>query len=394
MLLIFLSGFLLLLVTSCKKVTESSFTPAKTVSVTGSWKFTLSADKSVQDTSVVKGIKGSEQEEYSSEFNDIYLYEDSIGNITGDLGPFRFEGTQKGDSVVLKVYNVNNGHFTPGIATKEMNLISTMRLKLDSFGFMKGHGSYLPNPDYDGAEKDSYFVEAQRRNPLTTSADNLKEANSNILNTLCNIRASIDSWLISSLSGGRFRPIANCYMEKDGGGYYIFGHYGPGSFLPIYTQTVYYPYEWSWCKVRKYNFDINLQGEVRSIETLRWIVQHKPPTNNFYVNLGFETLDALNAAITDFHDKFGGFAISLGLSLRTKNLSIYVNHDKGSNENAVDHYLIGKIASAMKPHAQEIYYFSGKNISDHWYLRRSDFDVCNTPLLFVYVLGTNRIEYN
>ena len=392
--LIFSMGMLAILTSSCKKETESSNTHQKTIPVTGTWDFTLSPDKSVQDTSLVKGIRGSEQEEYSSEFDNIYLYEDESGNITGDFAPFRFDGVHKEDSIILKVYNIKNGHYTPGIATKDMDQISTIRLSMDAFGLMKGHGTYLPNPDYDNAEKESYFVEARKRNSLTASATSVKETNSNVLHTLCNISASIDSWVISVLSGGIFRPIGNCYLEKDGGGYYVFGHYGPGSLLPICTQTVYYPLEWSWCKVRKYNFSIELKGEIRDVEALKWVVKHQPPNSMFYNNIGFESVDALNAAIDDFHNKFGDFAISLGYNLQTRKLAIYVNHSKGSDKTASVHYLIKNIASAFSPFVSKIYYFSGRNISDHWYLRRSEIGVCNTPLLFVYVLGTNQVEYN
>ncbi len=383
----------LLMMTSCKK--ETANTSSKPKTVTGTWKFTLSPDKSVPDTTFIKGIRGSEQEEYASEFDNIFLYEDENGDITGDHAPFRFEGKRNKDSVVLEVYNVKDGHYTPGIETKMMVKTSVIRLKIDAFSRMKGHGTYLPNPDYDGAEKESYFVEAERRNPLTATAKNFKETNNDVLNTLCKIDGSISSWLISKLSDGVFRPMGGCYLEKDGGGYYIFGHYGPGNLLPIYTQTVYYPFEWSWCKVRKYKFHISLKGDLVEVAALKWIVQHQAPGGDkFYGNLGFDGLDALNTAITDFQNKFGGFAISFGYSLRTRNLSIYINHSKGSSWDAQHHYLVTNIASALGPHVHEIYYFSGRDITDHWYLRRSEFGVCNTSLLFCYVLGTNQIEYN
>ncbi len=380
-------------IASCKKetVTSGRLQPAP---VTGTWKFILSPDKSVQDTTFIKGVRGSEQEEYAAGFENIYLYEDTAGNITGDLGPLRFEGSKKGDSVVLKVFNIKNGHFTPGTATSKMNHISTMRLKLDAFGFMNGHGTYLPNPDYEGAEKESYFVLAQRRNPLTATAARLKKANSNVFHTLCEIYSSISSTLISYLSDGAFRPMGNCYLEKDGGGYYIYGRYGPGSLLPLNTQTFYYPYEWSWCKVRKYDFAIDLRGEIRAVEALKWIIQHQPPTPHFYHDLGFSSFSTLNTAIEDFHNKFGGFAISLGYSLRTRNLSIYVNHSKGNDQAALAHSLIRSIGTALNPFVGKIYYYSGRNISDHWYLRRSELGACNSSLLFVYLLGTSEVEYN
>ncbi len=391
---VFLLGFLSVYFTSCKEKNTVHKTDNNSTLLTGSWVFTLTPDVSIQDTTTIKGIKGTDEPEYSSEFEEVYLYANANGDVTGDSGPFRFEGFRAGDSVILHVYNPQDGFLEPSVTTNNMVRVSTMRLKIDDKGFLNGKGVYDPNPDYEGAENESYFVEGKKRSDITPPHAGQKEAGSNILHTLCNIDASITSFLISRLSDNLFRPIGNCYLEKDGGGYYVYGHYGPGSLLPIYTQTVYYPYEWSWCKVRKYNFNIKMQGNIEAVEALKWIVKHQAPTNNFSVNLGFETADLLNDAIDDFYNKFGGFAISFGFSTRTHNLSIYVNHEHGSREDALNHYLITSIASAMRPNVNKIYYFSGKSIHDSWYLRRSDFGVCNTPLLFVYVLGTNEVYYN
>ena len=77
-----------------------------------------------------------------------------------------------------------------------------------------------------------------------------------------------------------------------------------------------------------------------------------------------------------------------------QNLSIYVNHERGDDYAAQSHYLVTTIANAMQPHIHAIYFFSGKNITDHWYLRKNETRVCNTPLLYCYALGTNQVEYN
>jgi len=37
---------------------------------------------------------------------------------------------------------------------------------------------------------------------------------------------------------------------------------------------------------------------------------------------------------------------------------------------------------------------SGRNISDSWHMRRSDFFVCNTSLLFCYLFGTAKVNFN
>ncbi len=379
---------------SCKKDNNTTGR-SENVSLTGSWKFTLSPDKSIPDTTLIKGIRGSDEPEYAADFEDVFLYENKSGHITGDYNnSFRFEGTRKKDSVIIKVFNRKNGFVDPVDNTKEMNHISTMRLKIDSSGYLTGKGSYEVNPDYVGAEKETYFVTAKKRSDITTPFPGQKELKSSLSHELCNIESSISSFFISYMSDNTFRPMGNCYLEKDGGGYYIFGHRGPGSILPIYTQTVYFPLEWSWCKVRKYHFAIELQGKIRAIEILKWIIKNKPPTKDFYAKIGFATLEELNMAIDDFYNKFGGFAISLGYDKMTHNLSFYLNTEKGSRGDIISHPLTRNIATSMVPHVHNIYYFTGKNIYDEWHLRRSDFTVCNTPLLFVYVLGTNQVYYN
>ena len=378
---------------SCKKDDDSNEKKEDTYLVSGMWEFTLSPDISIQDTSVVKGVKGSEEEEYPAVINEIYLYENSEGSIIGDHGLLSFQGSRNGNLVELKVYNRKNGDYDPNVEYDEMDHISTMNLSIDEYGIMKGNGIYLENPDYENANAETYFVKALKRSDINNYENDFKDSQNHVLNTLCNITASIDSWLISFLSDNTFRPIGNCYLQKSGGGYYIFGHYGPGSLLPIYTQTVYYPFEWSWCKVRKYSFDMELKGEVRSIEILNWLVENQPPTANFYDKIGFETIDLLQEAIQDFNNKFGGFAISLAYSTRTHNLAIYVNHSSGSSSEARSHHLVTTIGQSIYPHINKIYYFAGHNIRDHWYLRRSEFGVCNSPLLICYVIGTHEVAY-
>ncbi len=389
-LLLSLIAFVTIAVTSCNKPNEVHHSVSK---LSGTWSFTITPLESVQDTSLVKGIRGSEEEEYPSVIDKVYLYENKTGEIIGDHGFTHFSGSRSENNVILNVYSRADGHVDPEATADQMNHVSTMTLTIDDFGNMKGNGIYLENPDYDYAQEESYTVMALKRSDITNDYGTTKQGE-NVSFSLCDVAASIDSWIISTMSDNVFRPIGNCYNEKDGGGYYVFGRYGPGSLLPIYTQTVYYPLEWSWCKVRRYGFDIDLRGNVRAVEALKWAVAHQAPTNNFNVKLGFETLDGLNDAIDDFENKYGGFAISFGYSLRTHNLSIYVNHSKGNSSDAKNHILVTSIAGAVDSYVNKIYYFAGANISDHWYLRRSDFDVCNTPLLFCYVIGTNEVEYN
>ncbi len=385
--------FILILfsISSCTKPAEKHQEKAL---LSGVWSFNISPDKSNVDTTLVKGIRGSEEEEYPAIIDEVYLYEDASGVITGDHGVLRFNGNRSGNEVTLEVYNNPEGHFDPGMSLEKLVHISTMTMTINEFGNMKGHGIYLENPDYEGAQDESYFVSASKRGDITNASGALKEGNEDVLNTLCDVSASISSFLISYLSDGAFRPIGNCYLEKDGGGYYIYGRFAPGSSLPVYTQTVYYPFEWSWCKVRRYGFDINLRGNIRGIEALKWAIAHQAPSDDFYIRLGYSSLEELNNLIDDFKNKYGEFAISIAYSLRTGNLSIYVNHSKGDDNGAKNHSLVFKMASALGPHVTKIYYFSGKNIHDSWYLRRSELGVCNSKLLFCYILGTNQVEYN
>ena len=371
---------------SCSK--ESTSESSKKESLSGKWTFKLSPDKSHKDTNMVKGIRGSEQDEYPAEINDIFLYEDNEGQIVGDHHYFRFKGKRDGNNVNIDVYSYKDGFVKEDVATSEMNLISSMKLTVDDYGNLKGSGYYHDSVEFAEAKDETYFVNAYKRNNIS----NAKQANA--LNTICDISSKVDSYVINGMTDGIFHPMGNCYLSKNGGGYYVFGHIGPGSLLPIYTQTIYYPFEWSWCKVRRYNFVIRQDGNLIELTALKYLIKHKPPTPDFHTKLGYGTPDQLNNAIDNFMTQYGDFAISLGYSVLSNNLVIYVNHTKGSDYGATHHPLVENLKGSYGPHFNKVYVYAGADITDHWYLRRSEVGVCNSPLLYCYVLGTMQIRYD
>lgn len=213
--------------------------------------------------------------------------------------------------------------------------------------------------------------------------------------SFCDVVSSVSSFLISTLTDGVFRPIGNCYLHKDGGGYYIFGHEGPGSIFPVYTQTIYLPWEWSWCKVRKYGFNIDIKGEAIGYEALKSDIEALSGVlKEFCKKLGFADLDLLFEAMDEFHQEFGGFAFSCAYDSHTNNLGLYVNHKQGNSEAAKEHLLTQTIKCAFEPFVHKVYVHAGSHIHDKWHLRRSDIGACNSILVIMYLFGTHNVNYD
>jgi hypothetical protein len=109
--------------------------------------------------------------------------------------------------------------------------------------------------------------------------------------------------------------------------------------------------------------------------------------------LGYNDAATINADIQDFYNHYGDFAISFMYDPETRGLSLYVNN-AASNTDAHNHILCQKMIQTVNPLVGAVYAMSGRNISDSWHLRRSDFLVCNTPLSIIYLIGTAKVTYN
>ena len=385
-------GILLLLIlvalVSCEKTTEYVCCPDSS-SINGKYEFTLVPENSFQDTTLIKGMRGTDYPEYKSTYDDVYLYEDGEGNVTGYCKMWKISGTKSGQNLTLDLYVHPEGLVNTEIPVDSMHQFTTMNLTINEYGNLEGDGMYYEYEHYPQLEDETYTIFANK-------ILSLKEGKANYGKfSFCDVVSSISSFLISTLTYGKFRPIGNCYLHKDGGGYYIFGHEGPGSIFPVYTQTIYFPWEWSWCKVRKYGFNIDIRGETigyvalkDELELLDDVLEY------FFEKLGFPSLDLLFQAMDDFHQEFGGFAFSTAYDTHTHNLSIYVNHTQGSSDAAKNHILTQTIKDAFEPFVSGVWVYAGSHIYDTWHLRRSIFGVCNSALVIMYLFGTHNVNYD
>jgi hypothetical protein len=182
--------------------------------------------------------------------------------------------------------------------------------------------------------------------------------------------------------------MGNCWLHKSNGGYYIFGHTAPGSIFPVWTQTVYFPYEWSFCKTRRYKFHFDYDGQVLALNVLEDLITAQ---EQWLEHLGFGSLAEALAKIEDFYNQYGNFAIIVGYSRETGDGGIYVNVENG-NPNAHSHPLVQTIINKLNRYFNGTFIFSGRNITDEWHLRRSNFLVCNSPVLYCYLIGTINVN--
>jgi hypothetical protein len=388
---IFLSALILVfsIFYSCNKEDENNITSSSvsSIGITGQWQFEITPWFHYLDTTLLKGRRASDFSFYSSINDEIYLFE-SNNQIRGFTGPIEFRGTIS-DTIRLDVYEPVDGKY--GVDTTKIKS-AEMKLKQNSFGFLEGWAKIILDRDSIGIIKDTYKISGKKIGNISdTDFNNLKlRALNSWLDKLCDAVGDVMSYVCSIFSGGVVRPMANCWGNKDGGGFWAVGNEGPGSLFPIWTVTAYYPLEWASCKVRVYNFNINYDGNVRGINELKDLVRAQAEWASL---LGYHYVDTLVNHIQDFYNIYGDFAISIAFDSETKGISLYANNANG-NTNAHNDKLCRNILDFIGPKFSSYSAVSGRNISDSWHLRRSDFFVCNSPLSITYLFGTAKINYN
>jgi len=313
------SMLLVILCLSCDNSNNEENVTIYNKDVTGRWEFTLSPGELCLDTAIVKGHSSSDFEYYASVNDDVYLYQNNQGELIGYSGPFRLAGYVNGKKITLDVYDHPDGKYIEDRPVEEMAKYARMKLFVDDFGLMSGTGTYYPNEYYPDIIKNTYTVSARKLNALKDGfvpGPDFKSVMEvgNWENDICKVIFSIGSWVLSVLTDGVIRTMSSdCWLHKDGGGYYAFGHEGPGSLFPVLTQSVYYPLEWSACGVRKYGFTISIEGESISYELLKNSIINSPPVKDLFSKLGFIGVAELEQALDDFYNEFGGFGISIFL---------------------------------------------------------------------------------
>jgi hypothetical protein len=391
----FMSVVLLLTTTfSCKNKSHDT-TPVTSNDISGQWSFILIPDQVYYDTTLLKGHRGTDFESYSATQDEIFLHQTG-SSISGFSGPLKYTGIITGDQVSLKVYDQPQGKFHMETPVEEMVYVSDITLTLNADMTMTGAGTYQNYVLYPYLPLNTYKVKATRLYTTKSSAEgNGVTSVSGWEDEMCKIVSTIASWIISSLTDGIFRPMSgNCWLYHDGGGYYIFGHEGPGSVLPLFTETIYYPYEKSFCQCREYGFNISLGPHTMDYDVLRDVLVNNPPIKEFVSKMGFSSPVAFGIALDQFYAESGEFAISMFYNSNTHSATLYVNTSGKSTFNPATSTLIQNIAKAINPFVSQVYIMSGNNINDSDYLRRSPAFVCNSPVEVVYLFGTSCAEYN
>jgi len=387
-----LTILLLAPVISCNHDDDTVITPLSQ-DISGQWNFILSPGQVYNDTTLINGKRGSDFEVYASSYDEVYLNQTGT-LVTGSFGPMQLVGTVNGNQVTIQVYDHPQGKYVKDRPRSEMVYLSDFNLQINQDRTLSGTGTYQPSQVYPDMVKNTLTVQATRIPTGTKSASGQAAVN-NWEDDMCRVLSTISSWVISGLTDGIVRPMSsNCWLYHDGGGYFLFGHEGPGSILPVFTTTMYYPFEKSLCHCREYGFNISLGGENLTYAALKDLFMNHAPIVNLAAKMGFSDIAELIAAMDDFYAATGEFAISLFYNTNTGSITIYANTQNGDRDAAVNTALLQSLANAFAPHASAVYIHSGNSINDNFYLRRSPAFVCNTPIVVVYLFGTNKAEYN
>jgi hypothetical protein len=377
---------------SCRNDDNGDVTPVIR-DITGQWTFILIPGQVYRDTTLIHGQRGTDFEVYSSSSDEVYLQQ--TGNqVSGYLGPLKIAGTVIGSQVNLRFYEQPEGTYVKERPVEEMVYFSDMTLQLNEDMTMEGTGTYQTSLVYPFIILNTLNVKATRI-PNTVKSHNGNMAVSNWENDLCRVLSTITSWVIAGLTDGIVRPMSsNCWLYHDGGGYFTFGHEGPGSVLPVFTTTLYYPFEVSCCHCREYGFNIALGGQNITYTVLKDLFLNHEPIVDLAAKLGFSDINTLIEAMDDFYSLTGEFAISLFYNCNTGSITLYANTQNGSQNEVLNSSLMQSMANAFAAHASHVYVYSGNSINDNYYLRRSPAFICNTPIVVCYLFGTNKAEYN
>lgn len=382
----------LFVISSCEddnKTTQSDDSSSQ--NLTGKWELVISKksgdpineiDK-VNEQIIDTIVNDSYQEE-------VFLYRHSDNSVTGNAGMFKLFGKIENKTLTLNVYEPNDGEYNSQEAIGSMIKISSFTATMTNNYEFAGSGAYLnvERMSQVGMANDEYFIFGRKVDDMSKIGSNEPKS---LTGDLCNIAGSVLSFAIGWCSDNTVRPMGGCGLHKDGGGYYIFGHEGPGSLIPVWTQTVYYPYEWSACGTRTYGFDISLKG---TQFTVGQVLQFMGGISYWAKLTGHNDIALLTNEINELHNVTGGFAIAGAKSQYSGNMSLYILTEKGSYNQVVNVPLIAKFITYFNGLPGSLDVFVGNSIHDTFKLRRSSAFVCNTPVIFFYLFGTNNCNFD
>lgn len=219
-------------------------------------------------------------------------------------------------------------------------------------------------------------------------------ADDGIFSEVCSL---VVGGIFGELTGEVFVPMAACDPSQDGGGYYLFGSTGPGARM-IFTTTIYYPWEdvsgYS-CESREYGFTYSFTGTSYFSQLISFLQSIE---NNPLFSWLPDIAELINT-LTDFYEDNGDFAIIGAYNTNTGSLNFYcvcTNQQTGVSilENSVIQTLLSIVAALTGNGSYNE--MSGNPIQDSFSLSRNDmlYYPCNTPLIFMYIIGTMPVQFN
>jgi len=375
-------------ISSCDKDDDNTEKQEDYTGISGEWEFTLSPNQVYMDTAIVHGMTGSDFETHSAVCDEIYLYEDENHDIYGVIPPhYKITGKRDNDIVLLTLYAHPQGYVDVSIDISDMVEYGNMQLKLNSFGFLEGDGDYVENPDKPWSAVNTYFVEGRKINDITNSGSYKNDPTEESEVVVNCINSIFYQWFCS-----RYVSMESYSLIFNGIGFYCLGNEGPGDNSYMYTMTDYVADQFGNCTTIQCCFHISLEGPKSNYTDMKDDIRRYEANYPTLNNLGFESYDAFEPMLDDFHNKFGNFAISATQNSHTNNMSIYVNHDAGNSDDAINHPMIQQIKSGFDTYSfGSIFVYADENITDSMWLELGT--SCNSDIVYFYIFGTNSVQY-
>jgi hypothetical protein len=356
------------------------------VSLTGLWSFKFSLVVDFDDESA-----GSQQI-----VTNVWLYE--VGNtVFGTMGAAEhIVGSRDGINLSLDI--VSFGSNDRDAKKDGIQQVSKMTLKLVG-GNLIGEGvSLSPEPGIQAFEV--YRVTAKRLIGRAKAGGDSSEALPGLPGWLCDALTAFLQKVFSRATAGLFAPMEVCDPSMNGRGYYLFGDTGPGAGREYGTVTIYVPWETlSFCPQDSlYAFTIHSKESYTPIDSLLSVLEKASELGDFFSI----PLSDLVQKVRSFFDTYGNFAVSLGISTNTGSIYVYVNTSSGASEDICNKIanstLVQAIREAHSLFGKEVGVICGHDIKDTFTLRTSAVPVqnflCNTPVIFIYLLGTINVNYD
>jgi hypothetical protein len=311
------------------------------------------------------------------------------GTVLGRAGFLTFKGIRNGNVIDLEVHQV---------CEEQRDQAATIRLNVESASLMRGPAVHLVMEQGAPFAVDHVTFTRPSGSSMAVSTDafdvdpSLVVAPESLVGDLCGM---VVGQITSAFTGGWFVPMNACSPKINGGGYYVTGDVGPGARF-FGTTTLYTPVEWASCSSRKYSFTLRNQGPTTWSKILNWL-QTDAAGQQIWSRLtgGHHGVSQLE----DLYKHAGNFAVLLGYSTKSHNASLYILSPDGHCSTIQSNPLVNGVKNAVSgimPHLGNLEVIcGGSEVKDTWQLTRSPYpsaSACNTPVVFVYLIGNLNVK--